>query len=728
MSDADDSGRASLVGGDPAIEMVADGPCLTGTLASLLEGHGARPMPEASLGKIRADALGLLEDVLRAYERDVAHGEIGANGSARASTAAPLAQSCPTGLLYGRIQSGKTVAMITFAAAALDNGFRVIVVLTSDFVKLVEQTADRFRALSGALVRDSLHSDEWARDAPHVSKYIAEHGIVFICAKNNQHLGKLVEFLDEIGAQNYPALVLDDEADQATLDTTTSTRAQGKPNAPKKSSAIHRRTVQNDDPTEEGQSVRQRLRHHVFVQVTATPYALLLQNVANPLRPSFARLLQPGDGYTGGEAFFDVQHVENPEGEPPLYFVEPHESDEIEQGSTPDGLRKAIAFFLVAAGAQNVVAPSTRTAGQNFLCHTSHKTMEHDRLADLIREYVGKIGDDLRKPDLPGETGMRLQWAYDELRRTMSNRPPLPEILAQIRRRIPRRNVPVVNSANSPVDFGRELNFIVGGNILGRGLTIENLLVTYYLRRAKISQMDTVLQHARMYGYRQSIMQFTRVFLAEDLAAKFHHIHTAEQSLRRQLERVEARSPVAVATLSRLRATRLNVLDTGSLYAYEPEQQVYPGLPAFGERANSQVREKVAAAFGGALVAGKFVQVPVETVVGLVEAMPYDVTEPNAWRPELLVRVLRAIAPEGNDEGFVYYRPMSRKSKTGHVISIGNAPWGEEVTRARGLGRPVLFAFYDDGKGMPSVSKGTGFWYPTLVLPPNMANHVFNIS
>ncbi len=66
------------------------------------------------------------------------------NGSGLASAAPPIAPRPPTGLLYGRVQSGKTVAMITFCAAAIDNGFRVIVVLTSDFVKLVEQTADRF--------------------------------------------------------------------------------------------------------------------------------------------------------------------------------------------------------------------------------------------------------------------------------------------------------------------------------------------------------------------------------------------------------------------------------------------------------------------------------------------------------------------------------------------------------------------------------------------------------
>jgi hypothetical protein len=712
------SGRVSARG---------DGPCLVGTLENLRVGHGAKPMPEAALEKIRSDAIALLEEVLVAYESNVAAGEVGANGSGLASQAPPVGGKCPTGLLYGRIQSGKTVAMITFAAAALDNGFRVVVVLTSDFLKLIEQTAERFGALAGPLIRSSLRSDEWSVDAEHVAKHIAEHGVVFVCAKNNQHLGRLVAFLDEIGASGYPALVLDDEADQATLDTTTAARAAGKPNAPKKGSAIHRRTVQNDDPTEEGQSVRERLRHHMFVQVTATPYALLLQNVQNVLRPRFARLLEPGGGYTGGEAFFDVGHVDGPS--PPLVYVEAHESAEIENGAeeAPLGLRQALAFFLVAAGAQNMVSPQTRSAGQNFLCHTSHKTVEHERVAGLIRAYVSQVGDDLRRPGLPGETGMRLQGAYDELRRTMPDAPGLPEILTEVRRRLPRRTVPVVNSANSPAEFGRELNFIVGGNILGRGLTIENLLVTYYLRRAKVSQMDTVLQHARMYGYRSSLMHLTRVFLPEDLAVRFHHIHTAEQSLRQQLHAAGPSTPVAVATLSDLRATRLNVLDTGSLCAYEPGQQVFPAQPAFGERANVSVRRKLESVIGEPLRASEFRPLPITSLVELLSVLPFDPDNANTWMPDVLAKLLTALAPRYGGRGHFHYREMKRKSKTGHFAT--GAASGAEVAEAKGLGGPVLFAFLDHGQLMdPSVTKGHPFWYPTLVLPADMPNHVFNYT
>jgi hypothetical protein len=99
-----------------------------------------------------------------------------------------------------------------------------------------------------------------------------------------------------------------------------------------------------------------------------------LQNVDNPLRPAFTHLLEPGDGYTGGEAFFDVEHVEN--GAPPLVSIDEAETAQIDEATAnapPTGLQRAIAFFLIAAGAQNVIDTASRSAGQNFLCHTSRR-------------------------------------------------------------------------------------------------------------------------------------------------------------------------------------------------------------------------------------------------------------------------------------------------------------------------------------------------------------------
>lgn len=706
------------------VEMVTDGPCLAGTLEQLESGVGAKPMPGAALAKVRADALGLLGKVLEAYATRVAAGEVGMGGTAVASDAPAIGSRPPTGLLYGRVQSGKTVAMITFCAAAIDNGFRVIVVLTSDFVKLVEQTANRFTALDGPLIKNALHSDNWNDDREHVTKQIGKHGVVFICTKNQQRLTSLVEFLNAIGAAGYPSLVLDDEADQATLDTTVQARTSGRKNAPTQPSAIHRRTVQDD----EGQSIRQTLRHHVFVQVTATPYALLLQNVDSDLRPTFTHLLEPGKGYTGGEAFFDVPHVE--QALPPLVSVDEDESANIEgaaEGGPPLGLQRALAFFLVAAGVQNVLDPVSRTMGQNFLCHTSQKTTEHARLAMLIRNYLNQLSDDLEAGGSDTEATMRLHWGYDELCRTMPDAPPFEAVLERIKKRLPRRDVPVVNSANSPVDFGQQLNFIVGGNILGRGLTIDNLLVTYYLRRAKVSQMDTVLQHARMFGYRQQLMPYTRVFLPDTLGARFHFIHVAEQNLRQQLVTSGGLAKVTVETMSSLRATRLNVLDTRNLAAYEPGGHIYPGAPALGRKdleRSGAVEAAVKKIFGGTLRESEFVSVELPGLLSLLEELPFDEDLANMWDPPMLARVLERMGSKYHKRGFIFYRTMKRKKPTFPTGALS----GDELREARNQPGPVLCVFRDDGRGLVTKTNGREYWYPSLVLPSDMATQVFNTT
>jgi hypothetical protein len=67
---------------------------------------------------------------------------------------------------------------------------------------------------------------------------------------------------------------------------------------------LYRLTVANDNQQELGESLAETLTRSVFVQVTATPYALLLRPIDHPLRPRFTRLIEPGYGYLGGDWFF----------------------------------------------------------------------------------------------------------------------------------------------------------------------------------------------------------------------------------------------------------------------------------------------------------------------------------------------------------------------------------------------------------------------------------------
>lgn len=672
-------------------------------------------MSAAALEKIRHDALDLLGLIVGVYNGEIASGEVGADGSAKAGTTIP-AKPC-TGLLYGRIQSGKTVAMIALVAAAIDNGFRAIVVLTSDNVKLVSQTTERFAALEGPIAHDALNPNSWAGDHKHISKHLAKSGVVFVCSKNKTRLDDLIAFLVKIGAPEYPALILDDEADQASLDTNLakSSRAQEKGRPAIDPTAIYTRVADE---------LRSTLRHHVFLQVTATPYALLLQSVGTQLRPSFTRLLEPGVGYTGGEAFFEAEHIEGPT--PPLVFVPADESAAILGGTNdaPDGLRRAIAFFLVAAGAQSLHDPETARAGQNFLCHTSQLRKQHSNLEALVRGYIDRVSDSLDAG--AGEGLDRLHLAYDELQRTMPLAPPIDAILGRVRRSLVNRKVVVVN-AEADAEPGRGLNFIVGGNILGRGVTIENLLVTYYLREPKIGQMDTMLQHARMYGYRANLMHLTRVFLPEQLAVRFHEIHGIELRLRRQLVSADLEKQIVIEKAMNLNPTRRTVLDPHYIDAFEAGEQVFPRYPDLGrsradyERINAVVQRLVGGSFSNHEQAKL---VDYDEMLSLLDELPYDAKEgSSSWVPGVLQRVLERQRERCGGRAYLYTRRMKRRKR---VFATG-ALSGTELEKLRGLDGPVLCAFRDDGTSM-APDPTTEFWYPTLVLDRGMPSLIINVT
>src|SRR5204862_101366 len=138
---------------------------------------------------------------------------------------------------------------------------------------------------------------------------------------------------------NHPAIILDDEADQASLDNNARRRSLAKA-AQEELKLSKKSKKEPEDPEDIAPTkihelianLRKVLRHHVFLQVTATPFALLLQNVSSSLRPRFTHLLEPGEGYTGGELFFSRHHLGEGDDEdnlknprPPIVYVEEEE-------------------------------------------------------------------------------------------------------------------------------------------------------------------------------------------------------------------------------------------------------------------------------------------------------------------------------------------------------------------------------------------------------------------
>ncbi len=475
------------------------------------------------------------------------------------------------GLLYGLIQSGKTSIIAAAAAMAADNGFKCIIILTSDNNPLYGQTHKRTRqALRGLKV---LGKNEW-EDRESFERQVRNSPFAVICSKNSKTLNGIIQAFKSAGskgAKGLPTFIVDDEADQASLNTHTSKGTDD-------ISTINRLISE----------LRSYFPVNTYLQVTATPQALFLQTPDHPFRPSFTVLSEPGKGYVGGEAFFGPDSKL-------LRIVDINEIDELRSthqptatDTVPSGLREALLVFLVAATAKKMKGDGQQFA---FLCHVSHTRIDHDRIRQLIDRFIEETKTVLDDPSSAKHKSLlkELKKAFDDLAQTERAMPSFDDLVQKLAFYIPGANIKLINAAsNEEIALDHLYNLFVGGNKLGRGVTIDRLLVSYYGRNPKNPNSDTVLQHARMYGYRQRDLGVTRLFLPEKLAEHFRLISQMEKALRELVERHPKGHFEGIYIASPLHATRRNVLDPNSIGMYVAGSYCNPRYPLRTEAVKTQ--------------------------------------------------------------------------------------------------------------------------------------------
>jgi hypothetical protein len=304
--------------------------------------------------------------------------------------------------------------------------------------------------------------------------------------------------------------------------------------------------------------------------------------------------------------------------------------------------------------------------------------------------------------------------------------PSLDELFERLAIELPQREVVTVNANTGAPQYGPTYNFVIGGNILGRGVTIDDLLVTYYLREAQVSQMDTVWQHARMFGYRKPLMPFTRVYLPRRLAVRFRGIHESEEELRAVLPYLEEGAPVPLQVVTGTRPTRPNALQASALRVYVGGRQVRPRGPVTDpvlvNRADEEIRRRlqewevpIVARMG---VTERLRTVDIDRLIELVELVPVD-PDDTKWNAAGIVAVLQAVRERNEDrEGYLYVRPTGTRRGARGLPS--GAITGEEQQLA--VDKPMLALVYRDD-ALPDVPP---FWFPTLVLPAGVPPLVFN--
>jgi Z1 domain len=508
------------------------------------------------------------QEVLKVLEKDLGNAGI-AVALQKASriielavnpTAGPPAEPSD-GLLYGLIQSGKTSILTVSAAMAADNGFDCILVLTTDNDPLYEQTLDRVKAaLRGLTI---LGKKDW-KDPVRFAKQLQAKPFGIVCSKNGSMLKSLLEACQTAKAKKLSILIIDDEADQASLNTFTS----------KKSKKGAKVSTINQAITD----FRNYFPVNTYLQVTATPQALFLQRPGHPYRPTFTVLTEPGTGYVGGDAFFGSGSANL------LRLVDINEVTQLKASNQPKptsalptGLKKALYTFFIGAAARVIKRPADNFA---FLCHVSMSTKDHEYTRLVLDDFKGDVISAFKsKPSAKYNAAEKgLKDAYDDLAKTETSLPPFTDILAKIAFYIAGANIKIINATtNDEIKLDSVFNIFVGGNKLGRGVTIKNLLVSYYGRNPKTPRADTVLQHARMYGYRTGDLGVTRLFLPQRLSDHFKSIHEMEKSLRELLKNRDTFEGLYISGV--WTATRSNVLDPNTIGYYVEGSSYNPRKP-----------------------------------------------------------------------------------------------------------------------------------------------------
>lgn len=486
------------------------------------------------------------------------------------------------GLVLGDVQSGKTATYTAVCNKAADAGYRVIIVLAGMQENLRRQTQERLdREFSGyrsgnlldrtlayqAAVGVGRYGQEQLRAAAFTSTTSDFSSTVvnavnltlgnvsgpalFVVKKNASILRNLRGWLaannaNPQGLIELPLLMIDDEADNASVNTQTP----------------------DHDPTAINAGIRGILNifpRSSYVGVTATPFANIFINPdtekemhGDDLFPRhFIYALSPPSNYLGPTTLFGgdgihpaIQIID--EGE--LASVMPPRHKKGHRVSRlPASLQEALAYFVLANAIQDSRPDSPRH--RSMLVNITPFTDVQGNLKDLVAQWLYELrsGADnytgLDEEQAMASSALRqLRSAWDL--HNLGHVSQMPWLTLQtrfLRRALAQIHVRAVNqtTGTTSLDYGSHSNhglrvIAIGGNSLSRGLTLEGLSVSYFSRHSQM--YDTLLQMGRWFGYRTGYEDLFKVWLTQEARDWYGDIVDAATELKREIARMNARN------------------------------------------------------------------------------------------------------------------------------------------------------------------------------------------
>ncbi|MRX53001.1 endonuclease [Bacillus idriensis] len=475
------------------------------------------------------------------------------------------------GLVLGYVQSGKTANFTGLINKAYDVGYKLIIVLSGIHNDLRAQTQIRLdEEVIGSRTDKNGNPIGVAQIYKNTSDQIisswtdAERDInstftgvrnlnyptLMVVKKNKNVLESLRDLLiyhRDLHNLDIPVLIIDDEADQASVDTSNPDK--------------------NEDPKTINRLIRQIIEvfnRKAYVGYTATPFANLLigmdqktSDEGYDLYPKdFLVGLPKPEEYCGPEEFFNV--YENPEDSRPslirvlgtedieTFSVLKKKSDAEKFEEVPPQMREAIMMFLLVIAIRNI--RGQRKKHNSMLIHTSRFKDVQSTVKDEVSRTFNTISrqiqynsnssiinemKELYEKDILTTSS---EWSLDIPEFTWN------EVYEELRETIEFVQVFEINgNSKDALDYHQYkeegLHVIaVGGDKLSRGLTLEGLSITYYFRNTLM--YDTLMQMGRWFGYRKGYMDLCRIYTSDEIASNFEHLAIAMIELRKEFDRL----------------------------------------------------------------------------------------------------------------------------------------------------------------------------------------------
>ena len=479
------------------------------------------------------------------------------------------------GLVLGYVQSGKTANFTSLIAKSADRGYRLIIVLSGIHNSLRSQTQRRLDLELG-LVADVKgvglceDSQAWWRITsadsdgdfkPNTDAGPLQQGSrgLMVIKKNATVLRRLHRWLDGRVPLDLPVLIIDDEADQASINTSVASVDADLGNDIGEYAAD-----KETDPSTINSLLRQiidQFNRVSYVAYTATPFATVLidpdvedRRYGSDLFPKdFIVSLPRPSAYVGAERVFGRPALEHedggsdgldivrivPESELPS-LIPKGRATSWEAVATPS-LEQAIEDWLLATAAK---VQRLGDGISTMLIHTTQKIAQQNQLGEVVEDLFRDVRNAWRYDNNSIRPRLVDRWDSDfrpvTARLDSSLDRPFSEIephLADLLRTPDAIDILVLNSSTTDqLDYEASPDskvVLIGGNRLSRGLTLEELTVSFYVRES--NNYDTLLQMGRWFGYRAAFIDLTRLWTTNELVTRFRHLALVEEDLRDQI-------------------------------------------------------------------------------------------------------------------------------------------------------------------------------------------------